>query len=512
MKNATNILHKKAVIGAVLLCFAMLGANACKKSLSSVNTNHNAPTNAKTPSLLTAGEYSLANEYWGIFPLGYFGNLYSQYWSQDQYTDESRYANRASTPNDMWDEYYTALNTLQQIVRKNKNNPEQTSAHGPNASQIAVVKILKSWTFQTMSDIWGNIPYNEALQGAADPNPAYDTQKKVYASLIDTLLKASQTLKTNGGPVFGNGDVFYEGNTKQWSKFANSLVMRLAIRESDVAEQAARKAFRKAFKMGAMASNDDNALFHFSSNPALGNPIYQNYEVDGRDDWGVSTTLIEFMNSNNDPRRSAYAEPAINGGAKTYHGFPYGLQGSHAASYKGTEPWSRPSKRVRQVTAPAIFMTYSETLFNLAEAAQRGWLNGLNHKSAAKYYELAIQASMDYWDVDPAKAQKYIDNNPYQPNNWRQNIGRQKWVALYMQGLQGWSVWRRLDFGLLQPPVDGSRIDIEAKIPVRYPYPLQEHNLNDENLQAAIKAQGLIKRADQSTRLWWDVNPSPINQ
>lgn len=156
----------------------------------------------------------MASEYWAIFPLGYFGNLYAQYWSEDQYTDESRYHNRASTPNGMWDAYYTAMNTLQQIIRQNRKNPKQAAAYGPNASQVAVVQILKAWTYETMTDIWGNIPYTESLQGAANPNPGYDSQKKIYASLIDSLQNAAKTLKANGGSAFASGDVFYNGNAK----------------------------------------------------------------------------------------------------------------------------------------------------------------------------------------------------------------------------------------------------------------------------------------------------------
>lgn len=502
MKNTINKLHRKSVIAGVLIIGLIVGANACKKSLSSVNNNTNTPKNATPTYLLTSGEEQLASEYWGTFPLGYFGNLYAQYWSEDQYTEESRYEYRQiAVVNGMFNNYYLALNTLQQIIRQNRKSPEKASAYGPNAGQIAVVQILKAWTFETLTDIYGSVPYKEALQGASNPSPKYSSQQEIYAGIIDTLKSASQALKGMTTAI-NSGDVFYSGDAQKWRKFANSLIMRVAIREADAAPNKAKAAFQFAYNNGdikAMTSNEDDALFHFQPNQPYDNGIYDNYGPQGRDDWGVATTLMKFMNKNNDPRRGAYAQPAVNGGSKKYHGFPYGLNPANAGVWRTSKPWSRPSKRVISADAPAILMTYSETLFNEAEAAQRGWISA----NPAQLYKEAIMASMKYWDVPKNEATTYINNHPYQPNNWRQNLGRQKWVALYMQGLQGWSVYRRLDFGLLTPPVDGCIFCFETKTPVRIPYPVQESSLNDKHRKAAMQAQGFSKD-DQGQRLWWD--------
>lgn len=501
MQNLIKHIYRNAAIVGATICI-IIGATACQEKLSNVNKNPNTPTKATTPYLLTSGERQLASEYWGIFPMGYFGNLYSQYWSQTQYTEESRYQYRqAAVVNGMWDNYYEGMNTLQQIIRQNRSQPSQSAAYGPNADQIAVVQILKAWTFETLTDIYGNVPYTQALKGASNATPAYDSQQKIYASLIDTLESASNAL--TGQTAFTSGDVFYNGDAQKWKKFANSLIMRLAIREADAAPKAAKAAFQKAYQGGAggFQSTDDDALFPFQSSPPYDNPVYDEYTIQNRDDWGVTNTLVDFMNKNNDPRIGKYAEPAINNSTTKYSGFPYGLNNGNAISYFSSGSWSRPTKRVRQATAPAIFMTYSEVKFDEAEAAQRGWISG----DPATYYRDAIKASMNYWNVPADSASKYIKNHPYQPNNWRQNIGRQKWVALYMQGVQGWSVYRRLDFGLLTPPADGKKgsYDSETDTPVRLPYPNQEHDLNSANVKKAISAQGFSKD-DQGQRLWWD--------
>jgi hypothetical protein len=500
MKKLMKLSYKKAGIASILML--LVAGYGCNESLTQVNNNPNDPKSATPTYLLTSGEEQLAIEYWGTFPVGYFGNLYAEYWSEDQYSQESRYQYRQiAVVNGMFNTYYEGLNTVQQIIRQNRKNPDQASVYGPNAGQIAIAQVLKAWTFQTLTDIYGNVPYTDALKGASDPNPKYDAQKDIYASLIDTLEGASKALKGVSGQAITGGDVFYDGDAQKWEKFANSLIMRLAIREADAAPNDAKAAFQFAYKAGAMSSTKDDALFPFKPNPPYDNQIYDNYIIQGRDDWGMAGTLIKFMNKNNDPRIGAYAAPAINSSPTKYHGFPFGLTQGHATVYKTTKPWSRPSERVRQATAPAIFMTASETFFNEAEAAQRGWISG----NPADFYKKAIQASMDYWDVPSAKAKAYIAAHPYQPGNWRQNIGRQKWVALYMQGVQGWSVYRRLDFGVLIPPVDGCIYCFEhkTKTPVRLPYPTQETNLNKKHVEAALSAQGFSKD-DQGQRLWWD--------
>ena len=49
---------------------------------------------------------------------------------------------------------------------------------GSNANQIGVATILKSYYLWTITDRWGDIPYSEALKGAANLTPKYDKQEE----------------------------------------------------------------------------------------------------------------------------------------------------------------------------------------------------------------------------------------------------------------------------------------------------------------------------------------------
>jgi hypothetical protein len=491
MKNSL-----KSIIG---LLFLIAVAYSCK-DLASFNNNPNEPKSANTSYLLTSAEKGLADNYYLGVHLGYFGNYYAQYWSANQYASESRYNYRTNWVNDIWDGYYTNLNTLQQIIRQNR---AEESSSPQNANQIAVAKILKAWTFQTLTDIWGDIPFTESLSGSDVPSPSYTSQEEVYSGIIAMLTEASDSIQV-GEPSFDSGDIFYGGDMAKWKKFANSLKMRAAIRIADVNPELAETTLQNAYSAGVMESTDDNALFAYQSSPPNNNPINDFYRE--RTDWAVSETLLSFMLSNEDPRIPIYANPASNvpDGTTVYSGFPYGMTNSNAANYKNGEPWSAPGDRVRDAEDPAIFMLYSEVLFIEAEAAERGWLP----VDPAQSYQQAIMASMEYWGVSDDNAQSYVANNPYQPANWQENIGRQKWVSLYMQGVQGWAEWRRLNFGLLIEPVGGKlSVSFDGPIAIRYPYPTGEYDTNSENVNAAVENQG-FSTDDQGQRVWWDVAPN----
>lgn len=496
-----HLITKYRTLGIVGVLALMMATYACSDNLSSVNDNPNEPEEAATTFLLTNAQKGLADNYWDIFPSGYFGLIYAQYWAQNQYTGESRYAFRTSVVNDIWNDYYTTMNTLEQIIGQNRNNPELAASFGNNANQIAVAKILKAWTYQTLTDVYGDIPFTQALQGAENPSPAYTSQDSVYTGILNLLTEASDSIQVDQ-PGFTSGDVFYNGDMAKWKKFANSLKMRAAIRIADVNPEQAETAINEALSAGVMTSNDDNALFSYLPSVPDNNPINEAFKT--RRDFAVSQPLVDLLQSNDDPRLPIYADPATNvpEGTTSYSGYPYGMTQGAATVYLTSQPWSEPGERVREADAPAIFMTYAEVLFIEAEAAQRGFTTA----DAATKYNEAVTASMNYWGVDEAATADYLVNNPYDPTNWKESLGQEKWVALYMQGIQGWAEWRRLDFGVLTAPQGGKLgVNFDAPIAIRYPYPTDETNSNSSNVQAAIENQG-FSADDQGQRVWWDVS------
>jgi hypothetical protein len=140
-------------------------------------------------------------------------------------------------------------------------------------------------------------------------------------------------------------------------------------------------------------------------------------------------------------------------------------------------------------------MTYAELQFILAEAAQKGLIST---GSAQAYYENGIKASFDYYKLALPAGYLQQTGVAFNPATALQQIGTQKWIALFYSGLEAWFDWRRTGLPALTPGlsnVNGNRI------PVRFIYPGFEFSLNKENVEAAVARQGAN---DINTKVWWD--------
>ncbi|WCL83047.1 SusD/RagB family nutrient-binding outer membrane lipoprotein [Saprospira sp. CCB-QB6] len=498
-----NWLRKNGLMAAMGLGLA-LSITSCDKQFEELNTNPNQSSSTATSFLLTNAEKTMMDLTWDEWFNSRRGNQLAQYWASNQYSNESRYQFRVGITNDYWSLFYArSLQDLQEIIDLNSgDNAADYVGFGKNENQIAIAQILQTWLFQNMTDCWGPIPYSQALKGAEFPLPNYDSQEDVYVGMLATLDAAIAAIDESDNSV--QGDVIYNGNMTQWKKFANALKMRVALRMADTNRGAEAQAAFEAAAPNSFTSNADNAIFPYQSSDPNINPQAEDYRT--RNDFAASNTMVDELLRLNDPRVGFYYEPASATG--TYVGEVYGLSESNAALTTDAEVSQR-SQSILANDAPGIFLDYAQICFMKAEAAARGW--GVSG-SAEDHYNAGIEASMNYWDdgslsatdISNYIAQADVDYNTLIGNGetWQQVIGRQKWIALYMQGVQGWAEWRRLDFGILQSPADGTLDGTD--IPTRMKYPLDEQTLNAESY-----ADGVIKLGgadNQDTKLWWDVN------
>lgn len=516
---------KRALQTLAIVSLVAVGLTVGGCDLTELNENPNAPTDAKPGELLTQAQQDLADVIWNDYSVG-FWKRYAQYLTTNQYTDADRFrfaSRRAGANNANWSDLYFVLNDLEEIKRFNRQSPGDVSGFGPNENQIAIAKILQAYTFQWMTDVWGPIPFTKALQGRGPGNfkPAYSSQPEIYTALIDSLTAASQMIDT-GAPALASGDVMYGGDMSKWKKFANALKMRIAMRMSDQRPSEAATAINEAIQAGTFESNGDGALIPFGSSSPYQNPLWAQYEVEGRDDWAAPQAIVGVMNGNQDPRRRAFFSDAdADSAGNQFNGFPYGLSQGNAQSLF-TDPsrdFSRPGPRVRgRATEPAILMLYDEVLFIKAEAALRSDMNvGSINQSAEELYRQAVTKSIQHWTGEVVSAATDTEINNFLSRldmpgdsgfDLEQDLGVQKWVAQYQQGVQGWSTWRRLDFqGVLQiPPGNPGKSSFGKDVAVRMVYPDDESTLNGENLSSAVNNMlgGDGASDSQGTLLWWD--------
>jgi hypothetical protein len=465
---------------------ALLGAmTGCDEGLTGINDNPNAPTDVDAQFIASnAMESAVSRALGANFNLTLTA-LWSQQIAKVQYIDEDRYDLRDQTVNAHWEGFYAGPLVDFEVIQE-----KGTAAGLPN--QVAVAKIMQSWTFQQMTDVWGDIPYSQALQGRADEpvvTPVYDPQQDVYAGLLDELSTASSMIDPGQG-TFGAGDLIYGGDAEGWRKFANSLRLRLAMRLSEADEATARAEFTAALGAGVFESNADNATLVYAGAPSE-NPIHENFHEGGRFDHVISKTMVDTLKSYEDPRLEVYATPAPSDGE--YRGMPNGLANDHGIVLSTL---SRIGDYFLEPTAPAVLQTYAEVLFLQAEAAARGWITA----DAATLYYAGITASMQQYGIGAADITAYLAQPEvaYNPATGLEQIAVQKWIALFMNGPEAYAEWRRTGYPELTVVPESVNGD---QIPVRVFYPSSEQSYNLANLNAAIDRSGGDNMNDP---VWWD--------
>lgn len=505
-----------------LIAIAMLALTvSCTKDFDDINTNKNAPTAelAAPDMLLTNAIESMTDRVHDIWLGGEIGSCWVQHLAKVQYTDEDRYIPRVGVINAVWSSFYAASgNDVALIIEIAKKRQHD--------NYLGVAYVLHAYIMSVITDLWGDVPYSEAFKAKLGiVSPKYDTQESIYRSLIAKLDSANTLLNPSGAKI--EGDILYKNDIAKWKKFANSLRLRLLLRMSKkdaafVTQEMTKMIVTNAADYPIFTSNADNAALKYLGSYPNNNPINENRKT--RDDHRVSKTLIDFMWTNNpyvDWRVMVYAN--LSEGGSDYVGLPNGLTSAKAAAYlgNGLKMTSKLGDYFTKADAPGMLMSYAELLFILSEATQKGYITG-GTTTAQEYYEAAIAASYEQFGTEIVKlgadifgnpsnltVQDYIDD--YLANGdgaWDfdgdgdplPEIGYQKWLAMFDQGLQAWFEWRRTGYPTLTPAEDGVN---NGKIPVRLFYPSDEGARNATNLKEAVQRQGAD---DLNTLVWWAKN------
>ncbi len=482
----------------------LLAATSCNTDITSINQNPNEPE-AVPPSVIfpyaiREGIDRIHGHRTRLERLGLDGGmLWVQYFARNQYTNEGdTYNPDASMRNNSWEGFYNeAIINFQKVIDAT-GDPESEFF---NENYMAAALIMREYMYSIVTDVWGAIPYSEALKGAeGNLAPAYDSQEVIYESILANLKMASEMLDTEGSEI--TSDIIYQGDILMWKKFANSLRIRLANRQASANPSASAAIFSEI--MGnpstypVFESVDEHALLQHSSrlNGNNNNAWHEVMVISAREDWSISNMLIEQMTDGSgnatDPRLELYAEPAAAGdNAGLYSGAPNGLPEAIASIYINTA--SRPGSWFTREEAPFAIMTYSELLFALAEATLEGDYTG--GESALDYLQLAIAASFHQYDLEvPASYFEGMEAN-------KETIMLEKWKALFGQGIEAWTEVRRTGLPKLMSPDVNAIFENNGIMPTRLRYPESEYSLNATNvMEGAAKNGG---EDNKQTPLWW---------
>jgi hypothetical protein len=454
---------------------------SCAKDLGEYNIDQKNPATVPAGSLFGNALKQMADNQATPSVNSNVLRYWTQQWTSTTYQDEPRYnITTRDIPTNYWQPIYREV--LQDLKEaKRLTEADESLAANVKNNRIAVTEIFSVFAWSVLVNTYGDVPYTEAL--TAVNKPVYDKAQDIYADLFRRL-DAAIAMATPGAN-FGATDLIYGDNTASWIKFAHSLKMKLALTVADV-DAATAQAAITASAASAFTSAADNAGFAYQSALPNINPVANNVSptFTSRQDYVAGKTIIDILNSLNDPRRAVYFTP-VNG---AYVGGAIGLNNNFALfSHVGDE--------ILEPSREHLFMDYAEVEFILAEASARWGILG----SAADHYNKAITASFDYYGVDGAAAYLAQPSVAYATatGTYKQKIGTQKYLALYNRGQDLWTEWRRLDFPVLTPAANALSV-----IPLRLTYPRAEGNLNKANRDAAATSIG----GDAvSTKLFWDI-------
>lgn len=385
--------------------------------------------------------------------------------------------------------------------------------------------IMKVEAMHRISDIFGPIIYNRYGKMNPDNSFDYDSQRDAYYSFfrdLDTAINLLTDYVNRGNPQrFQAFDLVYKGDYTKWIKFANTLRLRLAIRINDVEQGKARKEGETALKhpMGLLQEARDNFAVDISP---VTHPL--NIMCYTWADLRMSAPMESILSGYKDPRLPKYFVHTDEG-PNIYRGIRNGIPISLKEQYSGYSKLVRLENKIQ-------FMAAAEAWFLKAEASLNGW-DGAG--SAAYNYEKGISTSFDQYSIpnvadymkdDTSKARPYIDPNNHSNNvdagsahlskitiHWDEQATReekleriitQKWIAMFPEGQEAWTEFRRTGYPKLFPVmINNSNNTINTeKFIRRLPMPQIEQVTNPKALARAIAT--LKGKDNGGTPLWWD--------
>jgi hypothetical protein len=423
-----------------------------------------------------------------------------------------------------WDDgYNSVMAPVKQVLQNASKDPDF----------YAWAKILRVEAMHRVSDIYGPIIYTHYGQINNDQSISYDSQKDAYYAFFRDLDSAIDVLTPTAvkeglaAPFltpFTNFDLAYGGSYRNWVKFANTLRLRLAIRISMIDATMAKTEGEKSLAnaVGLMTSPSDNL------NISTGTNQHPLAVITGWGDIKGGAVLSSFLNGYNDPRAAKYLAPATDPAvAGKFQGIRGGINIDAKARYSGYSSLTAFPNQIQLMTA-------AEAWFLKAEAAVLGWAgagtakDNYNQGILTSFSQYGLDGSAYINDAASLPAQ-YIDPNAISAGQndvksgnanlstitikWDdaasnavklERIITQKWIAMYPDGQEAWSEFRRTGYPKLFPVVvNNSAGAISTSMFIRrVNFAQSERSTNPIGVQGAITLLGGPDTG--GTPLWWD--------
>lgn len=524
----------KKYISIILLTLTIAGSG-CKKDFLSLETNPNTPS-AASPDLLLAGALKTA----AALPNSTAYTMYTGWMGYLAYSTGYQ-ANAAlvqyqitSGTYDVWTNYYLNISNFSALIATNS---------GPNYTAIA--KIMTVFDYEALVDNYNNVPYSQALQGVGVLTPVYDNGSAIYDDLMVqldksiTLIQGASSGDITPGPT---ADIMFKGNMTNWLKFANTLKLRLALRQVNVtAKTAALKAAVAAttalgYLDGTTAATVNPGYLNSDANGGQQSPLILAYGLTASGGssgnnvtYQANAYSAHWYATNNDPRlnqiftattsssalifknKATLQQASIDSLASTPSyvvvSTPLGSTAPPSVQEAGkpTRTNLSPSKYgpgvLKSQTMNANVLSSAEALFLQAEGVARGYIIG----NATTLYNAGIAASFaDDLVPSAASAAATYAAQPAQLYPAAGSLDQQvkaiivqKWAALNLYGAaEVFHEFQRTGYPDTIPLSVYTGVTAPNQV-TRIPYPAVEQSSNPAN----VAAQGTINIF--SSKIFW---------
>ena len=513
--------------------FALLIVQGCTDHFENLNTDPHAYTDLDPGIQLAKVQLDISglrDPIWkydlgiAMSTMQYFsGSWWCQHGGQYNVVEKGHWSS-------LWEERYSkGLKNIQNLVERTAGVEEFTNIN-------AAARIIRVYLFSEVTDMYGDIPYSEAIKGFSEGVllPRYDKQEDIYTDFFLELEQAVTQFDNSKADI--EGDLFLGGDVDKWRKFGNSLRMRLGFRLTKVDPAEAKIQVQAAINGGVMTSNSDICMmkhtdvdYQGEGVEIRGNGRSQTFNASPNSEgFRLTNTFVDFLTTTGDPRIYIYGGTYLEDGTDITEYLKLGI--THGAMW--WNEWSdygdlldpdtgnsvayvphavkhmQPSKYISGQAAPSFVMTYAEVELLLAEAAVRGW----GATNASVHYTAGVEAGLKHVSLYPGAPEipqdeinDFIANNPLPVDNEGKIrvINEQMWVNLYMNGLEAYSNFRRSGYPDLEPftSVEWYHSGTDGVIPRRFFYPEFESQINPDNYQEAVSRLG---KDDLLSRVWWD--------
>ena len=461
----------------IILSLLLVATFGCSEDFERVNTDPDkateVPAHLFLGNLITTTQNTIYHAQRG----GDMGECWAQHWSKVQYNDEARYVTRRGVIDNIWSTLYA------RVIEDAKAMYDLAVIEGNTNLQGAAL-VMQANAFQILTELFGPVPFDEAVVEGID-QPAYNTSQEVFAGVIAMLTQADALFAQNIGEITASSDLLYGGDASKWKKLANSLKFKALMRSGGASSEL------QALVGTMFTSNADSAQLAYLENNPDANPIYETIVFGNRAEYKISDVLVTVMAG--DPRLPIYAgenaDGNIVGKPAGYSDLPNDALGF---TYSNISPLG---DKYLDPLLPGVIMSYAQLQFLMAEAANEGKISG-GAAAAKTYFDNGIVSNFEFNGLSSGAS--YASGISFASQaDARQKIAMQVWIALFGQGFETWTEWRRTGVPALTPAVEGAT----NTVPTRLFYPTTQVSLNKDNYDTA---KGMLNNGDNlDSKLFW---------